>query len=179
MKSLQIFLLLTLSTLYVSEGARCNESIGGLSCSPCSKGARCLGCNWCTGFCFNGQKRDTEGTEYGSVEASYKDPYLDLFNELEALLSDDRISERDVVELYKNISDATREDCENCDNSPELNDLSIFAAMVSGLLDRLVGIIFFKWEAMIKTVMAKTMVQNLPDSLTIKVDPESSIPFLK
>ena len=113
--------------------------------------------------------------EYGSVEASYKDPYLDMFNDLEALLNGDGISERDVVELYRSISDATREDCETCDNSPELNDLSIFAASVSGLLRRFVGMRLFKWEAMNKTAMAKTMVQNLLDSLTIKVDPESSI----
>ena len=113
--------------------------------------------------------------EYGSVEASYKDPYLDMFNDLEALLNGDGISERDVVELYRSISDATREDCETCDNSPELNNLSIFAASVSGLLRKYVGMRLFKWEAMNKTAMAKTMVQNLPDSLTIKVDPESSI----
>ena len=178
MKSLQIFLLLSFSTLYVSEGARCKISFGRLSCNPCSKGARCLWCNWCTGFCSNGknrEKRDTEGIEYGSVEALYKVPFLDLFNDLEALLSTDGISERDVVDLYQSISAVTKEDCTICNNSPELNALSIFAAKVNVELEYYIGTILFKPKAVDKTTETKAMVQNLPDSLKIYVDPESSI----
>ena len=133
MKSLQILVLLTLSALYVVEGAQCMKSFGRFSCSPCGKGSRCFWCSWCTGFCFNGQTRstrETEGIEYGSVEALYKVPFLDLFNDLEALLRGDVISDLDVVALYKGISVVTREDCTICNNNPELNDLSIFAAQV-------------------------------------------------
>ena len=113
--------------------------------------------------------------EYGSVEASYKDPFLDLFNDLEALLSGDGISDLDVVALYKSISSVTREDCTICNENPELNALSIFAAKVNEELVHYIGTILFKPQAMDKTTKTKTMVQNLPESLKIKVDPASSI----
>ena len=112
MKSLQIFLLLALSVLYVVDGAQCRQSFGRFKCNPCGKGSRCFWCNWCTGFCFNGHtrsKRDTDGIEYGSVEAPYKVPFLDLFNDLEALLNGNGISDLDVVALYKSISAVTRD----------------------------------------------------------------------
>ena len=178
MKSLQIFVLLTLSALYVVEGAECMKSFGRFSCSPCGKGSRCFWCSWCTGFCFNGQTRstrETEGIEYGSVEALYKVPFLDLFNDLEALLRGDVISDLDVVALYKSISSVTREDCTICNENPELNALSIFAAKVNEELVHYIGTILFKPQAMDKTTKTKTMVQNLPESLKIKVDPASSI----
>ena len=177
-KSLLIFLFITISLLNVVEGAQCMQSFGRLSCNPCGKGSRCFWCNWCTGFCFNGQtrsKRDTEGIEYGSVEALYKFPFLDLFNDLEALLSGDGISDIDVVALYKSVSVVTREDCTICNNSPELNDLSLYAVRVHEKLGRYIGTIEFKPKASNETKKTKTMVQNLPDTLKIKVDPASSI----
>ena len=178
MKSLQIFVLLTLSALYVVEGAECMKSFGRFSCSPCGKGSRCFWCSWCTGFCFNGQTRstrETEGIEYGSVEALYKVPFLDLFNDLEALLRGDVISDLDVVALYKGISVVTREDCTICNNNPELNDLSIFAAQVHVELEAYIGTIIFKSKAMDKTTKTKSKLQNLPDDLRIKVEPTSNI----
>ena len=110
------------------------------------------------------------------MEALYKVPFLDLFNDLEALLSGDGISDFDVVALYKSISDVTREDCTICNNSTELNDLNIFTARVYEELKNYIGDIEkFKPKAINKTAETRTMVQNLPDSLKIMVEPTSSI----
>ena len=177
MMTLKIFLILTFSTLYVSEGARCKKSLGRLSCNPCSKGARCFWCSWCTGYCYNGRKarKDTQEIEYGSVEAPYKVPFLDLFDDLEALINGDGISEYDVLDLYKCLSVVTREDCTICNDSTELNAFSNFAAKVNDELKNYTGTILFKSRAMYITTETKIIVQNLPNSLTIKVDPDSSI----
>ena len=179
MKSLLLFLLLTMSTVSVLEGSYCEKSgIGKLSCNPCGKGSRCLFCSWCTGFCFNGQsrvKRDAGGIEYGSVEALYKTPFLDLFSDLETLLRSNGISDLDVVALYKSVTVVTKEDCEICNNSTEINNLHIFADKVRVELEYYVGTILFKQQAKQRTAETRNMVQNLPDSLKIKVESNSNI----
>ena len=175
---LLIFFLVSISTGYV-EGAKCKKSsFGRWTCSPCGKGSRCHYCTWCTGYCYNSHGQSggkPVGVEYGSVEAPYKLPYLEMLNDLEVLLKGDGISDLDVVELYKITSVATREDCTICNNSPELNSLSIFTDKVHVELKKLIGTLQFKQKAIDKATETKNIVQNLPESLKIKVEPKSSI----
>ena len=100
---------------------------------------------------------------------------MEMFNDIEALLRSDGISDLDVVALYKSISDVTREDCIICNNNPELNELSIFTDEVHVTLKKLVGTLKFKLKAIERTTESKNIVQNLPDSLKIRVEPTSSI----
>ena len=174
---LLIFFLVSISTDYV-DGAKCKKSsFGWWTCSPCGKGSRCHYCTWCTGYCYNGQQagKNPEGIEYGSAEALYKLPYLEMFNDIVALLEGGGISDLDVVELYKITSVATREDCTISNNSPELNSLSIFTDKVHLELEKLIGTFQFKQKAIEKTTETRNIVQNLPESLKIKVEPKSSI----
>ena len=85
------------------------------------------------------------------------------------------MSELYLVHLYKELSVVTREDCESCNNSPELNDLSIFTNETYLELESLVGTQDFKSTANNKTAKSKTLVQQLPESLKIEVEPTSNI----
>lgn len=177
---LMFFLILVaVSRNNIVEGVRCEKSvIGSTYCRPCGKGSRCNSCDWCTGYCFNGQTSTIGhdlGIEYGSVEAPYKDPLLEMFNDIGALLTVDGISDQYVVDLFKGASVVTKEDCAICNNSPELKSLSIFTEMVHKELQSLAGTIQFKSKAIEKTTETKDLVQNLPDDLKIKVEPNSSI----
>ena len=174
-----LFLLIEINTNFGVDGAgaRCAKStIGWTYCNPCGEGTRCHSCNWCTGHCVNVHtqgkrtKRDT-----GLVEAPYKIPFLEMFNDIDVLLNIDGISDYDVVDLYKRTSVLTREDCIICNNSPELNSLSIFTDNVHLELEKLIGSLQFKLKAIERTTQTKIMVQNLPDSLKFKVEPMSSI----
>ena len=132
MNQIFIFLLLTsLCLLHLPqevEGAQCRKSFGHWNCSPCGKGTRCLYCSWCLGFCRNAAKN--REIEYGSVEAPYKIPLLDLFGDLYTLIKGDLISQLEIVHLYDSISQATREDCTICNNQPDLDKLSLFTESV-------------------------------------------------
>ena len=132
MNRIFIFLLLTsLCLLHLPqevEGAQCRKSFGHWNCSPCGKGTRCLYCSWCLGFCRNAAKN--REIEYGSVEAPYKIPLLDLFGDLYTLIKGDLISQLEIVHLYDSISQATREDCTICNNQPDLDKLSLFTESV-------------------------------------------------
>ena len=175
---LQFYFLMSICTDTLVDGAQCKKSsIGRWTCSPCGKGSRCHYCTWCTGYCFNGHSGRSigGGVEYGSVEAPYKDPFLEMFNDIDALLKSDGISEVDVVDLYRKTSVVTREDCTICNNSPELNSLSIYTDEVHVELGKLIGTLQFKPKAIEKTTETKDIVQNLPISLKIKVEPKSSI----
>ena len=174
---MQFYFLTSIFTDTLVDGAQCQKSsIGRWTCSPCGKGSRCHYCTWCTGYCFNGHSgRSIGGVEYGSVEAPYKDPFLEMFNDIDALLKSDGISEVDVVDLYKKTSVITREDCIICNNSPELNSLSIYTDKAHVELEKLIGTLHFKPKAIEKTTETKDIVQNLPNSLKIKVEPKSSI----
>ena len=174
-----LFLLIEINTNFGVDGAgaRCAKStIGWTYCNPCGEGTRCHSCNWCTGHCVNVHtqgkrtKRDT-----GLVEAPYKIPFLEMFNDIEDLLKVDEISERFVVDLYKEASDVTREDCTVCNNSTELNNLSLFTDNVHVELEKLIGKELFKPTAIEKTAETKVIVQNLPESLKIRVEPTSNI----
>ena len=180
-KLVQFYFLTSIFTDTLVDGAQCQKSsIGRWTCSPCGKGSRCHYCTWCTGYCYNGHghgqaRKNPEGIEYGSAEALYKLPYLEMFNDIVALLKGGGISDLDVVELYKITSVATREDCTICNNSPELNSLSSFTDKVHMELEKLIGTFQFKQKAIEKTTETKNIVQNLPETLKIKVEPKSSI----
>ena len=98
-----------------------------------------------------------------------------MFNDIEALLTVAGIPDHYVVDLFKEVSVVTSEDCAICNNSPELKSLSIFTEIVHKELQSLVGTIQFKSKAIEKTTETKDLVQNLPDNLKIKVEPNSSI----
>ena len=98
-----------------------------------------------------------------------------MFNDINALLKVDEISDPSVVDLYKQASDVTREDCTICNNSPDLNNLSIFTNQVYMELKTLVGLPPFKEKAIEKTTETIDSVYKLPDSLKIKVEATSSI----
>ena len=98
-----------------------------------------------------------------------------MFDDIAGLLKFDGISELDVLNIFKQTSDVTREDCTICNNNPELNDLSIHAAKVRVELEVYVGTLQFKPKAIERTTETKNIVQNLPNSLKIKVEPTSSI----
>ena len=176
---LQLFFLIAIINYYAVEGASCRKSlIGRWTCSPCGQGTRCHSCSWCTGHCYRGQgqkTRTTEVIEYGSVEALYKVPFLDMFNDMNALLKTEEISDLTVVDLYKEASNVIREDCTICNNSPDLNNLSIYTDHVYSELKPLIGTQLFKAKAIQKTTETTKRVDKLPDSLKIKVDENSSI----
>ena len=151
------------------EGAECRKSFGNWKCSPCGKGTRCLFCSWCLGFCRNAAKN--REIEYGSVEAPYKIPLLDLFRELDALIKGDLISQLEIVHLYDSISQATREDCTICNNQPDLDKLSLFTESIYKELESLIGKDQFKNTAIEKTSQTSTMVQDLPSSIKMLVEP--------
>ena len=113
--------------------------------------------------------------EYGSVEAPYNIPFLEMFNDIDALLKVDGIADRYVVDLYREASVVTKEDCLICNNSPELNNLSSFTERASEELKILVGSLQFKPKAIEKTAETINILNNLPDSLKIKVEPTSNI----
>ena len=178
MNRIFMFLLLTsLCLLHLPrevEGAQCRKSrIGNWRCSPCGKGTRCLYCSWCLGFCRNAAKN--REIEYGSVEALYKTPLMDLFGDLDTLIKRDFISQEDIVQTYKLTSQATREDCTICNNQPDLDKLSLFTESVHKELASLIGKDQFKNTAIEKTSQTSTMVQDLPSSIKILVEATSSI----
>ena len=178
---LLIVFLKLISIDIVVEGAECQKAkFGNVTCNHCGEGTRCNLCTFCTAYCYNGHthtrtKSDVKGIVYGSVEGPYKIPFLEMFNDIDVLLNIDGISDYDVVDLYKRTSVLTREDCIICNNSPELNSLSIFTDNVHLELEKLIGSLQFKLKAIERTTQTKIMVQNLPDSLKFKVEPMSSI----
>ena len=184
MRPMLLFLLIAICTNYIVEGhqaqaAGCSKSIIGLwTCSPCGKGTRCHSCTACTGYCYRGQdqtKRSAIGIEYGSVEAPYKVPFLDMFKDIDALLKLEEISDSTVVDIFKEASDVIRKDCKICNNSPDLNSLSIFTGQVYVDLKNLIGTQLFKEKAIEKTAETTNLVEKLPESLKIKVEATSSI----
>ena len=52
-------------------------------------------------------------------------PFMEMFNDIHHLLTKDAIRDRRVVDIYKEVSDVTRDDDSICNNSPELNSPSI------------------------------------------------------
>ena len=98
-----------------------------------------------------------------------------MFNDIKALLKVDEISDAAVVDLYKEASDAIKEDCTLSNNSADLNNLRIFPEQVYVDLKTLVGTDLFKPKAIEKTEEMINLIQKLPESLKIKVEDTSSI----
>ena len=109
------------------------------------------------------------------VEIPYKIPFLEMFQDLDALLRGNSITDLDVLELYKMTSIATREDCISCSNATEIDELSNFSESVHNELKELIGNVEFKSRAIEKTVQTNVLVQKVPSSLKTKVEPASNI----
>ena len=98
-----------------------------------------------------------------------------MFNDMNALLKTEEISDLTVVDLYKEASNLIRDDCTICNNSPDLNNLSNFTGQVYVELKNLIGTHLFKAKAIEKTAETTNLVDQLPESLKIKVEATSSI----
>ena len=169
----------------VVQGVQCSISFGGTRCSPCSVGTRCKFCEWCTGYCSpkasgidkksRAEQNITQNITYGSEPAPYKTPFLDVFRDLERLIKGDHISELDVVDIYRIISETTREDCIICNQQPDLDRLSNFTQNISEDLRKIVGEPEFKNTAIEKTVETYSEVDDLPYSIKIMVENSSTI----
>ena len=168
------FLLLSFVTEKGVEGAQCQKSFGWLKCSPCGSGTRCIHCNWCTGFCNNSPRRKRD-VDDGLVEVPYKLPFLEMFDDLSTLLNLAQLDDLDVIDIYKMTSIATRKDCESCNNSTEIDQLSTSTKTIYKELESLIGDSMFMTTAKTRTQETNTMIQNLPSSLKTLVEATSSI----
>ena len=68
--------------------------------------------------------------ENGTVEIPYKFPYLEAIRDLKDLIEADGISDFNVVEIFRAMSLITQDDCEICNNSPEIQEISSFTEEV-------------------------------------------------
>ena len=122
-------LVFLLSKAQEVNAAKCAKSrIGRWSCSPCGRGTRCSFCQWCLGYCYPQGKSErslqrTNQTAYGEVEVPYRQPYIEMFEDLVQLINNDEISLIDVVELFKVTYFALKEDCILCSNNTEIAKL--------------------------------------------------------
>ena len=166
-----------LDQIIVVQGAQCQTSFGAIKCSPCGEGTRCNMCEWCTGYCSSAGSNNARvgGKESNIVEAPYKTPFLDIFRDLERLIRGGLIADLDVVNIYRSISETTREDCDICDQQPDLDRLSNFTFNVSEILRPWIGKEEFKTNAINKTVTTYSQVNDLPYSIKIMVEKDSSI----
>ena len=111
------------------EAAQCHKSsFHRWRCAPCGKGTRCIFCYWCLCYCYHKGKRKRSITNdtkpiYGEFEVPYKKPFIEFFQELGTLIQDKKISNVEVVELYKATSLALSEDCILCHDTPEIEEL--------------------------------------------------------
>ena len=113
--------------------------------------------------------------ENGTVEIPYKFPYLEAIRDLKDLIEADGISDFNVVEIFKTMSLITQEDCEICNNSPEIQEISSFTEEVFIELRSLIGSILFKNTALDRTSDTNVMFTNLPESIKARVESTSNI----
>ena len=169
--------------------------IGPWTCSPCGLGTRCAFCRWCLGYCYNQRSfQNDERATYGEAVVQFKQPYIDVFEDLKKLLTDDEISQIDVVGIYKVTHFALREDCILCTNIPEMeefrdktreiyqklrhmmksenitiDDIEIPSRTSKRLSEK------FRNAALKNTLKALEAAQKIPANVTAKVDYNSSI----
>ena len=86
-------------------------------------------------------------------------PFMEMFNDIHHLLTKDAIRDRRVVDLYKEVSDVTREDEAICNNSPELNSPSIFSDNVHLEFNNLIGS-SYQIENFLNTLEKKVSLQK-------------------
>ena len=113
--------------------------------------------------------------ENGTVEIPYKFPYLEAIRDLKDLIEADGISDFNVVEIFKTMSLITQEDCEICNNSPEIQEISSFTEEVFIELRSLIGSILFKNTALDRTSDTNVLFTNLPESIKARVEATSNI----
>ena len=109
------------------------------------------------------------------MEIPYKVPYLEAIRDLKDLIEADGISDFNVVEIFKTMSLITQEDCEICNNSPEIQEISTFTEEVYIELRSLIGSILFKNTALDRTSDTNVMFTNLPESIKARVESASNI----
>ena len=199
--SLWVLVSLILKAQEVNAAKCVKSKIGRWSCSPCGWGTRCAFCHWCLGYCYNQEKSHrslerTNKTTYGEVEVPYRQPYIEMFEDLVELINNDEISHIDVVELFKVTYFALREDCILCSNNTEIAKLRdetkrihqklkyIMKSENITLDDLDLGTRFagssklyekFKKTARKSTKKALKTTKEIPANLTAKVDYGSSI----
>ena len=109
------------------------------------------------------------------MEIPYKFPYLEAIRDLKDLIEADGISDFNVVEIFKTMSLITQEDCEICNNSPEIQEISTFTEEVYIELRSLIGSILFKNTALDRTSDTNVLFDKLPESIKTRVESTSNI----
>ena len=109
------------------------------------------------------------------MEIPYKVPYLEAIRDLEDLIKAEDISDFNVVETFRAMSLITQEDCEICNNSPEIQEISTFTEEVYIELRSLIGSILFKNTALYRTSDTNVMFTKLPESIKTRVESTSNI----
>ena len=109
------------------------------------------------------------------MEIPYKVPYLEVIRDLEDLIKAEDISDFNVVDIFRAMSLITQEDCEICNNSPEIQEISTFTEEVYIELRSLIGSILFKNTALYRTSDTNVMFTKLPESIKTRVESTSNI----
>ena len=83
---------------------------------------------WCIGFCYRGTsiRNDANESSVEYVEAQYKVPLQQMFNDILNLLTIGEIEYQDALHYYDQATEQIREDCDTCDHSAELAKLRDF-----------------------------------------------------
>ena len=172
---LSLLLYLTDNILKV-DGARCRK------CKACGEGARCSkrSCKWCTGYCHNtkkvshkSEKRSTEEPTYGSYEMAYKIPFVEMLKDFKDIINN--IENTEILDFFKDISEATLEDCSLCEFPPELVEISDYTNSIYNDLENKLNDGEFKNLAHEKTRQTIYLALTLPESIKIQVDKNSTV----
>ena len=106
------------------KAAQCHQSsMFKWSCNPCGDGTRCIYCQWCTCYCYG--RKDTKSTWENSTHTTvqYKIPIIEMLEDLENLIENDKLSNIEIDQVFKSTTMALSEDCERCDDVPEIEAL--------------------------------------------------------
>ena len=94
---------------------------------------------------------------------------------MEDLIEADDISDFNVVEIFKIMSLITQEDCNICNNSTEIQEISIFTELVYTELKSFIGSILFKNTSLERTRETNVLFKKLPESIKTQVEYSSNI----
>jgi len=149
-----------------AEGVECSNCGTG---NECGTGAECtiLNCSWCNGWCRPKSKRRNflDRIQYGTQEMAYKIPYILMTQDLIERIQTNAISNSDVIQFFKDVSDRCNYDIELCNNRAELREFSELALTKS----RSTGSALTDARELLK------LITTLPEDIIISVSPPSKI----
>ena len=94
---------------------------------------------------------------------------------MEDLIEANDISDFNVVEIFKTMSLITQEDCDICNKSPEIQEISMFTELVYSELQSMIGNILFKNQSLERTSDTNILFEKLPESIKTRVESASNI----